>query len=193
MIGRYLFCLGGLAFAGAAFAQDLPPGDPDAGRKVAGQCRTCHGLDGYAQIPIAPHIGGESETYLVGQLRAFRDGTREHEMMTVVTRGMADQDIADVAAWYSQHEAIATLSADPADAPEACIGCHGTDGIALVDGVPNLAGETNIYIATQLKAYREGKRVHEIMSSVSADLADDDIRRLADWFAAIALEIEPLE
>lgn len=190
MIWGYLPCLGGLMLAGAACAQDLPPGDPDAGRKVAGQCRTCHGLDGFAQIPIAPHIGGEPEAYLAAQLQAFRAGTREHEMMTVVTRVMSDQMIADVAAWYGQYQARATLSADPADAPETCIGCHGVDGIALVEGVPNLAGEPNIYIATQLKAYRGGKRTHEIMTTVSADLTDGDIRRLADWFAAIELKIE---
>ncbi len=193
MIKRYLPCLGGLVLAGAAFAQDLPMGDPEAGRKVAGQCRTCHGLDGYAQIPIAPHIGGEPTTYLAAQLQAFRDGTREHEMMTVVTRGMSDQQIADVAAWYGRYQATAILSADPANAPEVCTGCHGADGIAVAEGVPNLAGETNIYIATQLKAYRTGKRMHEIMTPVSAELSDDDIRAFADWFANIKLEIEPPE
>lgn len=189
MIKTFLPCLGGLMLAGTAFAQDLPPGDPEAGRKAAGQCRTCHGLDGYAQIPIAPHIGGEPVAYLTGQLQAFRDGTRAHEMMTVVTRGMSDQKIADVAAWYGQFQVTATVSADPANAPQTCVGCHGADGIAVVDGVPNLAGETNIYIATQLKAYRTGKRTHEIMTSVSADLSDADIRTLADWFAAVKLEI----
>lgn len=193
MMKAFLPCLGGLMFAGAAFAQDLPVGDPDAGRKVAGMCRTCHGLDGYAKIPIAPHIGGEPADYIAAQLWAFREGTRTHEMMTVVASGLSDQSIADVAAWYAQHQVTATLSADPAAAPEACIGCHGADGIALVEGVPNLAGETNIYIDTQLKAFRLGKRTNEIMTPIAADLTDDDIRALANWFAAVELEIQPIE
>ncbi len=191
MIKGFLPCLGGLLFAGTVLAQDLPVGDPDAGRKVASQCRTCHGLNGFAQIPIAPHIGGEPEDYLAAQLLAFRDGTRAHEMMTVVASNMSDQAIADVSAWYAAHQVTATLFADEADAPEGCVSCHGTDGLALVEGVPNLAGETNIYIATQLKAFRGGKREHEVMSSISTDLSDDDIRALADWFAAVELDIEP--
>jgi cytochrome c553 len=189
MIKGILPCLGGLMLAGTVSAQDLPLGDPDAGRMIAGQCRTCHGLDGYAKIPIAPHIGGEPATYLIEQLVAFRDGTREHEMMTVVARNLTDQNIADVAAWYASHQAIATLSPDIADAPDACIGCHGADGIAVIDGVPNLAGETNIYIETQLKAFRTGKRTNYIMSPITAELSNDDMRTLANWFAAIKLEI----
>lgn len=192
MMRGFFPCLGGLMLAGTAFAQDLPVGDPDTGHKVAGQCRTCHGLDGYAQIPIAPHIGGEPAEYLALQLRAFRDGTRENEMMTVVARDMSDQTIADVSAWYGQHQVTATLSADPTLAPETCVGCHGADGIAIVEGVPNLAGETNIYIATQLKAFRTGKRTNDIMTPIAAELSDDEIRALADWFAAVKLELEPL-
>jgi len=189
MIKGILPCLGGLMLAGTVSAQDLPLGDTDAGRMIAGQCRTCHGLDGYAKIPIAPHIGGEPATYLIEQLVAFRDGTREHEMMTVVARNLTDQNIADVAAWYASHQAIATLSPDIADAPDACIRCHGADGIAVIDGVPNLAGETNIYIETQLKAFRTGKRTNDIMSPITAELSNDDMRTLANWFAAIKLEI----
>lgn len=84
----------------------LPPmaeaGDAEAGRRlVQTQCRTCHGLDGIAQMPIAPHLAGESEIYLQTQLKAFRSGKRESEMMSVVAKGLSDEDIANVAAWYS--------------------------------------------------------------------------------------------
>ena len=157
--------LGGCLPAGiAAAASDAPAsGDPAAGRKVAGICRTCHGLDGYARIPNAPHIGGEPAGYIASQLTAFRDGRRQHEMMSVVARGLNDEQIADVAAWFASHKATATLSADPAGAPDRCVACHGADGIGRAGDVPNLAGETNIYIATQLKAFRNGKRRHPAM------------------------------
>ena len=104
--------LGGIFLAGSAPAQDLT-GDREAGRALAGQCRTCHGLEGLARIPIAPNIGGESASYIASQLTAFRDGTREHEMMSVVAASLSDQQIADLAAWYSGHVATAQLSADP--------------------------------------------------------------------------------
>ncbi|MHA6262103.1 c-type cytochrome [Arenibacterium sp. CAU 1754] len=193
MIRVLTLVLGGLMIANAAPASDMPEGDRAAGRKLAGQCRTCHGLDGYAKIPIAPHIGGEPAPYLVAQLTAFREGTREHEMMSVVARGLTDQNIADLAAWFSGHTATPTLSADPEEAPDLCTACHGADGIGLAEDVPNLAAETNIYIDTQLKAFRSGKRTHDIMSDIAADLSDADIRAVADWYAAIGLKIEMVE
>ncbi len=174
----------GVAVVAPALAQD-----PEAGRKVAGMCRTCHGLDGYARIPVAPHIGGENVAYLEAQLLAFKTGARQHEMMTVVAASLSEEQIADVSAWYASHGAEAALSADPGNAPEACVACHGADGIALVDDAPNLAGETNIYIDTQLKAFRLGKRTHEIMSEIAADLSDEEIRAYADWYAAATLTI----
>ena len=156
-------------------------------------CRTCHGLDGFAKIPIAPHIGGEPEAYLQAQLKAFKNGSREHEMMSVVAAGLTDQQIADVAAWYSGHIANATVPTDAAEPPEICSGCHGDDGLSKDESVPNLAGETNIYIDTQLKAFKRGTRTHEIMSGIAADLSDEEIRKIADWYAAIKLEITQID
>ena len=76
-------------------------GDPAAGRKKAGLCRTCHGLDGVARIPIAPHIAGESEIYLATQLKAFRSGKREHEIMSVIAKNLSDEEISDLSSWYA--------------------------------------------------------------------------------------------
>ncbi len=178
----------GLASTASA-EETSPTGDPEAGKRAAGMCRTCHGIDGIAQIPIAPHIGGEPASYIVAQLTAFRDGAREHEMMTIVARALSDTQIEDVAAWYASQQATAVLSADPVDAPEACVACHGADGIGTAEDAPNLAGETAIYIDTQLKAFRNGKRRHEVMSEIAADLSDEEIRAYAEWYAAIEFSI----
>lgn len=189
---QLVLLLGGLMLAGSipAFA-----GDPQAGRKIANMCRTCHGIDGYAQIPIAPHIGGEPLEYLESQLMAYKTGAREHEMMSVVTAGLSAQQISDVAAWYASHTAVASLPAGvtEADAPAACVSCHGANGISVLLDAPNLAGEVNIYLDTQLKAYRIGKRRHDIMSEIASDLSDQDIRALANWYAGVELEIKPPE
>ncbi|AEI92780.1 c-type cytochrome [Roseobacter litoralis] len=184
--------LGGLMLAGGT-AVPVQAGDPEAGRKIANMCRTCHGIDGYATIPIAPHIGGEPVEYLESQLMAFKTGQRQHEMMSVVTAGLTAQQISDVAAWYAAHEARATLPEGilAANAPQACVSCHGADGISQLLDAPNLAGETNIYIDTQLKAFKRGKRQHDIMSDVAAELSDAEIREIADWYAAVGLEILP--
>ena len=189
---RTIALLGGLALAGGVPAPALPD-DPAAGRKVANMCRTCHGIDGYAAMPIAPHIGGEPAEYLEAQLLAFKTGTRQHEMMSVVASSLSAQQISDVAAWYAAHEAVATLpkGVSPGDAPQACVSCHGADGVSRLLDAPNLAAETNIYIDTQLKAFKRGKREHEIMSEVAGRLSDTEIREIADWYSAVTLEIVP--
>ena len=75
--------------------------DPAAGKLKAKMCRTCHGLDGLARIPTAPHIAGESQVYIVTQLKAFRSGTRSHEIMSLIAKDLSDEDIENLAAWYS--------------------------------------------------------------------------------------------
>lgn len=104
-----LLASNGIILAGAAASQDLQ-GDAASGRKLTGQCRTCRGMEGYAKIPVAPHIGGESAEYVRGQLTAFRKGERHSEMMSVVAAALSDQQIADLAARYS---AIALEIAKP--------------------------------------------------------------------------------
>ena len=179
---------------GAGVAQEPAPaealqGDPASGKTLSGQCRTCHGTDGYAKIPIAPHIGGEPAGYLARQLTDFRDGRRQHEMMSVVAASLTDQQIADLAAWYASQQVSAELTADPSGAPEVCVACHGEDGIAVIEDAPNLAAETNIYIDTQLKAFRSGKRMSEIMQPIASELDDAQIRAAADWYGAVKLTI----
>jgi cytochrome c553 len=187
--------LGGLALAGGHLPAPASADDAEAGRQVAGMCRTCHGLDGYATIPIAPHIGGEPQAYLEGQLMAFKTGAREHEMMSIVVRGLSAQQISDVAAWYAAHGAEAALpeGVAAADAPAACVSCHGADGLSVALDAPNLAGEVGIYIDTQLKAFRSGKREHALMSQIAAGMTDEEIRAAADWYASVGLTITPPE
>ncbi len=96
------FCL--LLPAAAAFADATHAADAKVGRALAGQCQVCHGIDGIAKIPIAPHLAGESEIYLQTQLKAFRSGERAHEMMTVVAKELSDEDIVNLAAWYASIE-----------------------------------------------------------------------------------------
>jgi cytochrome c553 len=95
------------ALLAAAAAAGVPPAlaaDAAAGKQKAGMCRTCHGLDGVARIPDAPHLSGESPVYLERQLQAFRSGERKHEQMSIIAQSLSDQDIADLAAWYSSVE-----------------------------------------------------------------------------------------
>jgi cytochrome c553 len=85
-----------MAAAGAVAAQDAA-----AGRQKALQCQACHGLDGLAKIPGAPHLAGQVQEYLVAAMRDYRSGARKNEMMTVVMHQLTDDDMDDLAAYYA--------------------------------------------------------------------------------------------
>jgi cytochrome c553 len=83
-------------------------GDAAAGRRKALACQTCHGLDGMAKLPDAPHIAGQPEPYLVKSLNDYRSGARQHEMMTIAVKELSDADVADLAAYYASIEITVT-------------------------------------------------------------------------------------
>jgi cytochrome c553 len=86
-----------MAVSGSAYAK----GDPDAGRSKSGVCVACHGLTGVSPTDAWPNLAGQGYTYLVNQLKAYRDGTRKEPMMDTVAKRLSDQDIDDLAAYYS--------------------------------------------------------------------------------------------
>ena len=105
-------CDSGISLAAVLGLSEVLASDPKAGRKKASACQTCHGYDGVARIPIAPHIAGESKIYLETQLKAFRSGRRVHEIMSVIAGQLSNEDISDLAAWYSSIEFSVKVPAD---------------------------------------------------------------------------------
>jgi cytochrome c553 len=81
---------------------DAHAGDARAGRqKVAGLCQACHGMDGLSKNPESPNLAGQIENYLVKALSEYRGGERKNESMNIVARDLTDEEIANVAAFYS--------------------------------------------------------------------------------------------
>ncbi len=90
------------ALAAAAFATAAPAADIEAGRAHAQQaCAVCHGVLGIASAPDAPNLAGQPAFYTAAQLRAYRNGSRRHEVMAVITRSLTDEQINNLAAWYA--------------------------------------------------------------------------------------------
>ena len=86
-----------LSLAGAAALA----ADAQAGRGKAAACAVCHGRVGLSSVPNAPHLAGQPAVYVEEQLRAYRSGTRRHEVMGVVAKPLSDADIEDLAAWFA--------------------------------------------------------------------------------------------
>ncbi|TWH01088.1 cytochrome c553 [Mesorhizobium sp. J18] len=100
---RYLI---GAGFAASLLAVLNPAvaADAVAGKTKAAQCAVCHGLDGLAKNPDAPNLAGDSANYIRKQLDAYRSGARSDPQMTIMAKNLTDEDIADLAAWYSSIE-----------------------------------------------------------------------------------------
>jgi cytochrome c553 len=83
--------------------------DPTAGRTKAAACATCHGQTGISVLPNAPNLAGQPGIYLEEQLRNYRSGKRQHEVMSIVAKPLSDADIEDLAAWYAAIRVEATV------------------------------------------------------------------------------------
>jgi cytochrome c553 len=65
-----------------------------------------------------------------------------------------------------------------------CAICHGTEGRAVTKDVIPLAGLPKDYIATQMRAFRDGKRAATVMHQIAKGYTDPQIDAMAAWFAA---------
>lgn len=86
----------------------MASGNADAGKSKAGMCSACHGADGNSMVPMYPKIAGQHAQYLNISMKAYRDGQRtggNAAIMTPMAKNLSDQDIADLAAFYSQQTA----------------------------------------------------------------------------------------
>ena len=82
-----------------------------------------------------------------------------------------------------------TVSAADAAAGKAktpmCAGCHGAKGISMAPMNPNLAGQKEVYLANQLKAFRSGTRVNATMNPMTKALSDADIANIAAYYSSL--------
>ena len=70
-----------------------------------------------------------------------------------------------------------------------CQACHGMDGMSKVPDAPNIAGQMESYLVTQLHAFKAGDRKSEAMSVVASTLSDADIDNLAAYFSSIEIKV----
>jgi cytochrome c553 len=84
------------ALASSALAQEAA-----AGRAKAQPCAVCHGPLGISTTPDAPNLAGQPAIYLAAQLRAYKSRERRHEVMNVMAQNLSNDDIAQLAAWFS--------------------------------------------------------------------------------------------
>lgn len=85
-------------------AMNAHAGDAAEGEKKAATCAACHGADGVSQIPTNPILAGQYPSYLEQALKDYRSGNRQSAIMAGFASQLSDQDIEDLAAWFSSQK-----------------------------------------------------------------------------------------
>ena len=189
--------LGWMSFAYAA-------GDAASGQGKVAVCSGCHGADGNSMIPSFPKLAGQGEVYLVNQLKDIRDGARNVPQMMGILTGRTDQDLADMAAFYStQKVTVGATNPDLLDLGRqiyragiaekgvaACTACHSPTGAGNAQaGFPAVGGQHADYLISQLKAYRTETRTNgqaKLMQQVAALLSDKEIDAVASYMQGLS-------
>ena len=178
-------------------------GDAAAGQAKSALCATCHGADGNSQLSINPKLAGQNASYLVKQLMDYKSGARANPTMTAMVAALTDQDVLDIAAWYSSQQ-VSLLGADPEIlelgetlyragikdlSVAACSACHSPTGNGNGPaGFPSLSGQHSEYTLLQLKAFRAGERQNDssaVMRSVVERLTDKELEALASYVSGL--------
>ena len=88
----------------------MAAGSPEAGQQKSEVCVACHGTDGKSVDPSYPNLAGQHESYLVKALSDYRSGKRTNAIMAGFAANLTNQDIEDLAAWYSSQDGLQDIS-----------------------------------------------------------------------------------
>jgi cytochrome c553 len=193
-------------FAATALAADQKPAAPKVdvnkgAEKYGAVCASCHGADGNSGSPENPKLAGQHPEYLVKQLKEFKEGKRKNAVMQGFAAQLSEDDMKNIAAWAASQKAKPGFAKDKelvamgeriykgglADRQiAACAGCHSPSGAGIPAQYPRLSGQHADYIASSLRAYRDGSRANNnVMMQVAAKMTDKEIRAVADYIAGL--------
>lgn len=191
------------AFAGLIPNLLLAEGDAAAGQAKSALCGSCHGVDGNSLMAMNPKLAGQSVRYMVKQLQEFKSGARESAIMASMVLSLSDQDMEDIAAWYSsQQPTIQGANPESIELAErlyrggnseiavaACSACHSPTGKGNAPaGFPLLSGQHAEYTLQQLKNFRSGARQNDgsaMMRTVVERLTDKELEALASYVSGL--------
>lgn len=178
-------------------------GDPDAGKNKAAACAACHAADGNSAIADNPKLAGQNARYLFKQLDEFKDGTRKNAIMNGMAAGLTEQDMHDLAAYFSsQPTKPGQADGDFVELGRtiyrggiketgvgACMACHGADGKGNPPaGFPALAGQHSQYVVKALQEFQRGDRVNDpnkMMRLATFKMTQREMKAVAEYIAGL--------
>lgn len=164
-------------------------------------CASCHNADGNSAVPANPKLAQQHPEYLVKQLQEFKSGKRKNPIMGGMAAMLSEEEMRNIS-WF-----MASKNAKPGFAEEkdlvalgeriyrggigersvpACAGCHSPNGAGIPVQYPRLGGQHAEYVASQLRAFRDGTRLNSAqMMGVAARLNDREIKAVSDYIAGL--------
>jgi len=158
-------------------------------------CAHCHGTDGNSTSSAYPSLAGQTSEYLYRQMRDFKEGRRKNAMMSPSIGVVSDQDMQELAEYFSAQNLIrSTFNADPKKVEQGkkiaqetrCTACHQA-GFKGLNEFPRLSRQKYPYIVKQLMDYRDGLRTNDngLHAPAAKNLSDEQIEALAHYLASI--------
>lgn len=169
-------------------------------------CASCHGTNGGGQATSGyPRLAGLDAAYIKRQLESFTNGTRNNPIMGPIAQSLDASERQKLAAYYANiapPSMPAPMPPNPAERAlgarlatrglwdkqvPGCVQCHGPGGVGVGAHFPPLAGQSALYLANQLRDWRQGNRRNDplgLMQHVASALTDADIAAVSAWFAA---------
>ena len=180
-------------------------GDPVAGKEKSQLCQGCHGVDGNSLSTLVPKLAGQDGDYLAKEVHNFQSGARRHRIMDDLSITVSDNDILDIAAYFSSQSTMKGngspttggigmelfRNGDKSRNIEACTKCHGPEGKGLKPNplmAPVIGGQNKDYLLKQLNNFRKGDRTNSpanVMHSLTQSLNDTELESLSEYISGL--------
>ena len=205
-----MFAALALTVAAALPVQAQVTGDAAAGAGKVAMCIGCHGIVGYKssfpEVYRVPRISGQNAKYIEVVLDSYKKGDRKHPSMRGIATSMTEQDIADVAAYYTalgeikgapELPAPRAASADVTALLQkgACVSCHGDNFSKPIDpSYPKIAGQYPDFLFAALKAYKDDThatwgRGNPVMAGMAKQFSNAELKAIAYYIGSLPGEV----
>ena len=177
---------------GAAFGLvvAIPPAHAaDESEAKAQLCAACHGDKGTPADPkTIPVIWGQEHSYLMKQMRDFRNGERNSAIMSPIVKGLAEGDLRKIAAYFAAKPWPQRASAELPSPPKGIAQCEACHQPNFQGGMPapRLAGLSYEYLAAAMRAFAAEERTNNLdMPKFMQMLTERERNAIARYLSAL--------
>lgn len=157
-------------------------------------CALCHGSRGQPKGMQYAALAGQPASYIEAQLHAFAEGRRHNPQMSPLAANLTDDQIKFLADYFARQKPQRT-EAPASDkaleqrgqatvAARGCVACHG-EGMGGGPLAPRIAGQGELYLLDQLKAFKQGQRQDptQAMNAMASSLSDEELKATSRYLA----------